>query len=155
MVPLRAAVLGTGFSAKIFQIPYILALPDHWKLHSIFERRATDTYSVAREHWGNTGVKVVNTLEGVLGDKDVDVVVVAVKDPQHFEFTKKALEAGKHVILEKPIVATSAEARELIDIAKAKGLTLAPYHNRRFDGDFLTVQKLLKEGKVRVITSGY
>jgi len=93
-------------------------------------------------------VKVVNTLEGVLEDQEVDVVVVAVKDPQHFEFAKRSLQAGKHVILEKPIVATSAEARELIDIAKSKGVVLAPYHNRRFDGDFLTVQKLIKENKL-------
>ncbi|KAG8877689.1 hypothetical protein FRB97_003180 [Tulasnella sp. 331] len=83
MAPLRAAVLGTGFSASIFQIPFI-----------------------------------------------------------------KALQAGKHVILEKPIVTTAAEARDLIDIAKAKGVTLAPYHNRRFDGDFLTVEKLIKENKL-------
>lgn len=58
-----------------------LALPEYWILHSIFERRATETHSVAREKWGHTGVKVVNTLDAVLQDPDVDVVSWRIPPP--------------------------------------------------------------------------
>ncbi|EIN08044.1 oxidoreductase NAD-binding protein [Punctularia strigosozonata HHB-11173 SS5] len=148
MAPIRAAVLGVGFSAKVFQIPFILALPEVYQLHTILERRATPEKSIARDKYGHLGVKVVNTLDDVLGDPEVDLVVVAVKDSAHYDYAKAALSAGKHVILEKPVTATSAEMRELIEIAKDKKLVLAPYHNRRFDGDFRTVQSLIQSGKV-------
>ncbi|KZV86584.1 NAD(P)-binding protein [Exidia glandulosa HHB12029] len=146
--PIRVAVLGVGFSANVFQIPFILALPELFKLHSILERRATAEKSVAREKYGHTGVQVVTTFEEVTGDPDVDLVVVSVKDPAHYEYSKAALLADKHVILEKPVTATSAEMRDLIRIAKERKLVLAPYHNRRFDGDFRTVRTLIESGKL-------
>lgn len=61
---------------------------------------------------------------------------------------QKSLQAGKHVVLEKPVTATSQEVRDLINIAREKKVVFAPYHNRRFDGDFRTVKKLIAEGKV-------
>ncbi|KZO96744.1 NAD binding Rossmann fold oxidoreductase [Calocera viscosa TUFC12733] len=146
--PIRAAVLGVGFSATVFQIPFILGLPDQFKLHSILERRATKEQSKARDLYGHTGVKVVTTYDDVLQDPEVDLVVVSIRSPEHFAYTKAALEAGKHVILEKPVTATSADMRELTALAKSKQLVLAPYHNRRFDGDFRTVRALIKDGKL-------
>ena len=61
---------------------------------------------------------------------------------------KKSLAAGKSVVLEKPVCATAQEVRDLIDTANEKKVVFAPYHNRRFDGDFRTVRKLINEGKV-------
>ncbi|KZO96710.1 oxidoreductase NAD-binding protein [Calocera viscosa TUFC12733] len=148
MAPIRAAVLGVGFSADVFHIPFIVAQPELYKLHSIMERRATATASKARDKYGHLGVKVVTTLEEVISDPEVDLVVVTVKDAAHFPYAKAALSAGKHVVLEKPVTATSAEVRELIAIAKAKKVVFAPYHNRRFDGDFLTLRSLIDAGKL-------
>ncbi|KDQ10363.1 hypothetical protein BOTBODRAFT_640308 [Botryobasidium botryosum FD-172 SS1] len=148
MAPIRAAILGIGFSATVFHIPFILALPDVYTLHTIMERKATPSKSIARDKYGSTGVKVATTLEEVLADKEVDLVVVTVKDPAHFEYSKAALSAGKHVILEKPVTTTSAEARELISIAQKNNVVFAPYHNRRFDGDFRTLRSLLERGKL-------
>ena len=68
----------------------------------------------------------------------------------HFPFAKAALEAGKHVLIEKPMCITAAQGQELKELADAKGLILSVYQNRRWDSDFLTVQKLLKSGKVRL-----
>ena len=82
-------------------------------------------------------------MEEALADQAVQLVVVATPNETHFALAKQALEAGKHVVIDKPFAATSAEARELIELAKKKGLVLAPFHNRRWDGDFLTVKKLL------------
>jgi len=148
MAPINCAVLGIGFSANVFHIPFILALPNTYKLHTIMERAATATSSKAKDKYGHLGVKVVTTLEEVLHDPEVDLVVVTVKDPAHFSYSKAALSAGKHVVLEKPVTATSAEVRELIAIAKSKNVVFAPYHNRRFDGDFLTLRSLINQGKL-------
>src|SRR6185437_14505215 len=78
---------------------------------------------------------------------------VGTPNETHFSLAKQALEAGKHVVIDKPFAATSAEARELIDLAKVRNLVLAPYHNRRWDGDFLTVRKLIDQKAVgRLVT---
>jgi predicted dehydrogenase len=66
---------------------------------------------------------------------------------------KAALEAGKHVVIDKPFAGTSAQAKELVALAAKKGLKVVPFHNRRWDGDFLTVRKLLDEDAVgRLVT---
>ncbi|THG96310.1 hypothetical protein EW026_g5505 [Hermanssonia centrifuga] len=145
---INVAVLGTGFSATVFHIPYILSLPNIYTLHTIYERRATPDHSVGREKYGHLGVKIATTLEEVLDDPEVHLVVVTTKDPVHYELSKKSLSAGKHVVLEKPVTATSSEVRDLINTAKEKNVVFAPFHNRRFDGDFRTVRKLIQEGKL-------
>ncbi|KZT59131.1 NAD(P)-binding protein [Calocera cornea HHB12733] len=148
MAPIRAAVLGIGWSANVFHIPFILALPDVYKLYSIMERSATATASKAKDKYGHLGVKVVTTLEEVTQDPEVDLVVICVKGDAHFVYAKAALSAGKHVVLEKPVTATSAEVRELTAIAKSKNVIFAPFHNRRFDSDFRTLRSVLASGKL-------
>jgi scyllo-inositol 2-dehydrogenase (NADP+) len=78
--------------------------------------------------------------------------VVATPNDSHVEMATRALEAGKHVVIDKPIAGSSAEVLELIALAKKQGKVLAPFHNRRFDSDFLTVQKLVTEGTLGRIT---
>jgi predicted dehydrogenase len=83
----------------------------------------------------------------------IDAIVVSTPNETHFALAKQCLQAGKHVVIDKPFSATSEEALELGSIAESKGLFAIPFHNRRWDGDFLTVKKLLKEGAVgRLVT---
>ena len=97
--------------------------------------------------------KVVRSLEDLLGNSAVDLVVVATPNDTHFNMARRALEAGKHVVIDKPFAATSAEAAELLALAKRKGVQVCPFHNRRWDGDFLTVKMLLAESTLgRVVT---
>jgi scyllo-inositol 2-dehydrogenase (NADP+) len=84
--------------------------------------------------------------EALCGRGDVDVVVVATPDNMHAAHARLALEAGKHVVVEKPFTETSAEARALIDLARARRRMLSVYQNRRWDNDFLTLRKLMDEG---------
>jgi predicted dehydrogenase len=99
------------------------------------------------------GVKISRSLEETLADKSAEVVVISTPNETHFVLAKHALEAGKHVVIDKPFAATSAEARELGQLAKSKGLLAIPFHNRRWDGDFQTVRKLLQEGAIgRLVT---
>ncbi len=88
-----------------------------------------------------------------MGDAAVQLVVVSTPNETHYALAKAALEAGKHVVIDKPFAATSAQAQELVDLAAKKGLKVVPFHNRRWDGDFLTVRKLVEEKAVgRLVT---
>lgn len=84
----------------------------------------------------------------MFADKSIDIIVITTTPDTHFLFTKSALESGKHVIVEKPFVPTSSEAQQLIDISEKTGKLICVYQNRRWDSDFLTVQQLIKEGKL-------
>src|SRR5206468_6792942 len=72
-----------------------------------------------------------------------DLVVVATPNTTHFEIAAAALKAGKHVVVDKPFAVTVEEADELIALAKERGRMLTVFHNRRWDSDFLTLQKVL------------
>ena len=140
------AVIGFGLAGRVFHAPFVSAVPG-LKLRAIVQRRGDE----AAEAY--PGVTVLRSVEEALRDAEVKLVVVATPNETHFELAKQALEAGKHVVIDKPFAPTSAGARELIELARSKGLVLAPFHNRRWDGDFLTVKKILGGGELgRVVT---
>lgn len=144
------AVFGFGLAGRVFHAPFVSAVPG-LRLEAIVQRRGDEAARAYPEP--TTGVRVLRSVEEALLDTAVQVVVVATPNETHFDLAKQALEAGKHVVIDKPFAATSAGARELIELAGARGLVLAPFHNRRWDGDFLTVQKILGEGSLgRVVT---
>ncbi|KAJ9095416.1 hypothetical protein QFC20_006654 [Naganishia adeliensis] len=155
--PIRTTVLGAGLSLSAFHYPIITSYPDLFTLHSVLERSADLTpnaetgksyaKSAAKDRCGDS-VRVVKSLEEVTGDKDVELVVIGVPNNLHFEYAKKCMEAGKHVMLEKPITTTYDESLQLIEIAKKNNVILTTYQNRRWDSDFLAVQQLLKDGKL-------
>lgn len=86
------------------------------------------------------------SAEELLTDTELHVIIIATPPNTHYSLAREALRRGKHVVVEKPFVPTSAEAHELAYLAKEKGCVLTVYQNRRWDADFLTVQKLLAEG---------
>src|SRR5580698_9900213 len=139
-------VIGYGLGGRVFHAPFVSAVPG-LRLVSIMQRtgdKAAKAYP---------SIKIERSLEGTLADKSVEVVVVSTPNETHFALAKQVLEAGKHVIIDKPFAPTSAEAQELGRIAKSKGLLAIPFHNRRWDGDFQTVRKLLQENAVgRLVT---
>lgn len=89
------------------------------------------------------GVQSVKSIDDVLNDPEIELVSIASPSETHFEYAKKALLAGKHVLVEKPFTATAAEAAELVDLAPKQGKILSIFQNRRFDADFRTIQKIL------------
>ena len=88
---------------------------------------------------------VANT-DALLADPAIDLVIIATPDHLHAPLAKAALEAGKHVVIDKPFVTDPADGVALIALAEARGLMLSAFHNRRWDGDFLTARKLLGAG---------
>lgn len=139
MQPIAAALCAFGMSGRVFHAPFLHLNPG-FHLHSVWERSRKEA------HQFYPGVKSTDTLEELLADASVELVVVNTPNYTHFDYCKKALEAGKHVVVEKPFTTTVAEAKELEAIAEAKGRVLAVYHNRRWDSDFLTVKRVLQNG---------
>lgn len=135
-------------SAKVFHIPFVTLIPS-FKLHAIVQRSPKEGNSAPADH---PEAKHYTSVQDLLADSDVDVIVITTPPDNHFELTKAALESGKHVLTEKPFVPTSAEAEKLMEIAKANNRLICVYQNRRWDSDFLTVKHLLSQGTLGRVT---
>lgn len=129
-------------SAKVFHIPLIQVTPT-FKLHSIVQRTPKPNDDASKDH---PEAKIYNSADAMFADSSIDIIVITTTPDNHFLFTKQALESGKHVLVEKPFVPTSAEAAQLIVISKKTGKLICVYQNRRWDSDFLTFRKLQKDG---------
>jgi predicted dehydrogenase len=144
--PIRTAVLGFGLAGKVFHCPFVSAVPG-LELAAILQRTggtAAEAYPSAR---------IARSIEEILDDTSIELVVVGTPNDTHVEFAAAALRAGKHVVVDKPVAPTSAEVTTLIKLANQQGKLLAPFHNRRYDNDFLTVRKLVLEGTLgRIVT---
>ncbi len=139
-------IIGFGLAARVFHAPFVCAVPG-LRLAAIVQRTGEEA---AKAY---PAVKLVRSVEELLGDAAIRLIVVATPNETHFALAKQALAAGKHVVIDKPFAATSAEAGELVELAKQKGVRVCPFHNRRWDGDFLTVKKILAEGLLgRLVT---
>lgn len=138
MQPINTAILSFGMSGKLFHAPF-LQVHEGFTFYAVWER----SKNLAQEVYPD--VKTYRTLEELLADETVELVIVNTPNYTHFEYAKKALEAGKHVIVEKPFVVSSAEGEELVALAQEKGKLLFPYQNRRWDSDFKTVKKIVDE----------
>ncbi|MFT3934744.1 MAG: Gfo/Idh/MocA family oxidoreductase [Chitinophagaceae bacterium] len=136
--PIRTAICSFGMSGWVFHAPFIAVNP-HFELYAVWER----TKNLAAERY--PGIKTVRSLEALLEDDSIELIVVNTPNATHYDYTKKVLEAGKHVIVEKPFTVTVAEGEELIALAKKKNLLISVYQNRRFDSDFRTVRKVVEE----------
>ena len=130
-----------GMSGRIFHAPFIERNP-HFRLKLILERSKSNS----KDLYPNA--KIVREFSELLDDPEIEIIVINTPTYLHFDMAKTALLAGKHVVLEKPMTATSAEAKELIRIAEDKEVLLAVYHNKRFEGNFKTLQKLIESKRL-------
>lgn len=135
----NVGIIGYGASAKIFHIPFIAVTPQ-LRLAAIVQRAPSEDSSASRHH---PHLRHYNRVQELLADADIDLVIVTTPPDSHSALTKAALEAGKHVLTEKPFVPTAAEADQLATLARDKKRLLCVYQNRRWDADFLTVQHLI------------
>lgn len=138
MQKIKTALLSYGMSGKVFHAPFL-------KLHPGFELAGSWERSKKLIQQDYPEVKSYNSIEELLAD-DSELVVVNTPVETHFEYAKKVLNAGKHALVEKAFTTTSAEAQELTNLARQKGLKLCIYQNRRWDSDFRTVKEVVHEG---------
>lgn len=139
MSQIKTALLSFGMSGKVFHAPFI-------NLHKGFELAGAWERSKKQIEQVYPGVKSYSSLESVLADDSIQLVIVNTPTFTHYEYAKAALEAGKDVIVEKAFTTTVAEAIELKLIAEKKDAKIAVFQNRRWDSDFKTVQKINKSG---------
>ncbi|OES46699.1 oxidoreductase [Domibacillus iocasae] len=139
MTAIGTALSGYGFSGSTFHAPFLEEM-DEYNLISVL---SSNKDKVKKKL---PAVEVVQRIEDIAVRSDVELVVITTPSSLHFDIAKKLLEAGKHVVVEKPMVATMKEAEELTSCAKEHNVMLSVYQNRRYDGNFLTVKKLMDEG---------
>jgi predicted dehydrogenase len=125
-------------SGKLFHAPFIAAHPDY-ELSAIVERHNNDS----RERYPNS--KLFRSVDELVADKEIQLIVVNTPAYLHFEQTKAALLAGKNVVVEKPFTISVKEAEELAELAATKNLLLSIYQNRRYDGDYRAVKKVIDQ----------
>lgn len=133
------ALVGFGYAGQTFHAPLIDACSD-LVLHTIVTGRP-DAVTAACP-----GVRTVPSLEAVLADPEIDLIVLATPNDLHAPQARAALEAGKAVVIDKPFALSLAEARGVADLARARGLLLSVFHNRRWDADFLGLQQTMASG---------
>lgn len=138
----RVAILGYGLAGRSFHAPLIAAVPG-LRLTAVVTADATRAAQARAEH---PGVLVLPDAEALWASALADVVVVATPNRTHVALARAALEAGLHVVVDKPLAPTAAAARALIGEAERCGRVLTVFQNRRWDGDFLTVRRLIAEG---------
>ena len=138
---LNVGVIGFGYSAKTFHLPMIEAV-DGMHLAAIASSRPED---VAERY---PALPVYPDPATLARDSAVDLVVITSPNDSHFPIAKACLESGKHVVLEKPMTTTVSEAEVLVALADEHQATLSVFHNRRWDGDFLTLKTLIENGRL-------
>jgi scyllo-inositol 2-dehydrogenase (NADP+) len=143
---IRVGLIGFGMAGRVFHAP-LLSSVDGLELAAVMER----TSNKAAERY--PGIKVYRSVSEMLADDTLSLFVVATPNGTHYAIAKEILSAGRNVVVDKPMTLTSAEAAELIALANQRKLLLAPFHNRRWDSDFLTVRNLLHEGSLGRLVS--
>lgn len=138
MKPINTALLSYGMSGEIFHAPL---LHEHtgFTLSTVVQRNST------KANIRYPDVKIVRDVDAVMQDETIELIIVNTPNGTHYPFATRALEAGKHVVVEKPFTVTTAEAEGLIALGKKTGKLLTVFQNRRWDGDFLTLKKVVQE----------
>ncbi|KAI8076823.1 uncharacterized protein BX664DRAFT_287665 [Halteromyces radiatus] len=135
----NVGVIGFGMSSRTFHCPLIVSSP-HLKLAAVVERHDNKSQSVY------PGIQTVKSTDELFALDHIDLVVITTPNDSHFKLAKEAMEKGKNVVVEKPFTVTSQEAEILVKVAKETNKICSVYQNRRWDGDFLTVKKLVDNG---------
>ncbi|OQP38710.1 oxidoreductase [Niastella yeongjuensis] len=151
MTMIKVGLVGFGISAKVFHAPFITT-NNNYQLVSVLERNKQESKALY------PFVRVVKTIEEVVQNEEIDLIVITTPNETHFPYAKAALEAGKHVVLEKPVTNTSKEALALLEIANSNSVVLSVYQNRRYVSDFYTIKEILDKqllGEVHTFEGHY
>ena len=139
---LTMGFIGNGKSTNRYQLPFVLTRKNI-KVKTIYAR------NLNKHDWSRVaGINYTDDLDSLLNDPEIQLISVCTRHDSHYEYARMVLEHGKNCLVEKPFMKNSAEAKEIFALAKEKGLLVQCYQNRRYDSDFLTVQKVIESGKL-------
>jgi scyllo-inositol 2-dehydrogenase (NADP+) len=136
-------LVGYGYAGRVFHSALVERAPG-LELRAVMTRDPARREQAARER----GVATYATLADLVADPAIDLVVIATPHDTHAALAVAALEAGKHVVVDKPLAITLAEADRLVDVARRADRMLSAFHNRRWDWDYLTVKRVLAAGLI-------
>lgn len=135
---IKTGIFSYGMSGMVFHAPLLHTHPD-FLIKKILQRNSDS----AKERYPD--IELARDYRELLDDPEIELVIVNTPDHTHYEFARESLEAGKHVIVEKPFTLTVEEGEKLIYLAGKKNRMLSIFQNRRWDGDFLTVKRIVEE----------
>lgn len=142
---LDVALVGYGFAGKTFHAPIVSSVEGLRLTHIV----SSDPEKVRRD-WPS--LTVVSSIDDICKNPAIALIVIATPNTSHFELTQKSLAAGKHVVVDKPFTLTVADAEKLLAQAASSRRVLSVFQDRRWDGDFLTLRRLLQEGLLGEVT---
>ena len=140
----RVGLIGFGLAGQAFHAPMIRGV-EGMKLACVLERKTNNAKARYPE------VRIARSLDEMLEDKSINLCVVATPNDSHFAYTKACLEAGRDVVVDKPLTPTMAEAEQLVRLAAERGRLITVYQDRRWDGAFRTVRKLVESGALGAV----
>lgn len=140
----KIGLIGFSIGGQVFHAPFIVGNPS-LQLYKVTARKPEQQQVLSNKY---PSAIAVQTVDEIINDPLVDIVVIATSNDVHYSLAKGALEAEKHVVVEKPFTNTTAEADELIALAKQKGRILTVHHNARFHSDFKTVKKIVESKRL-------
>ena len=143
---ISVGLIGFGLSGRYLIAPFLNHNP-HFQLKTVVQQRALNAHHIFPQ------VKSTHERSDILNDPEIDLVIISSPNETHYEYALEALQANKHVLVEKPMTATSQQARHLIEVAKQKNKVLTVYQNRRFDGGAKTVKEIIQKGLLGHILS--
>ncbi len=143
--PIRSALCSFGMSGKVFHAPFLHVHPG-FHFYGVLER------TIPNVHLFYEGVRSFSSLQDMMNDEAIELVIVNTPNFTHYDFAKQALLAGKHVLIEKPVTVSVWEGEELIALANELGKKITVYQNRRYDSDYKTVKNVLAQNLLGAIT---
>ena len=138
---LKTGLLSFGMSGKLFHAPFI-AENNHFDFVAVVERSKKE----AQRYYPN--IISYDSVEELFNNVEIELVIINTPNNTHFELAKKALEAGKHILVEKPFVATSEEAKQLFELGRSLNKKVMVYQNRRWNSDFYSVKNIIESKKI-------
>jgi scyllo-inositol 2-dehydrogenase (NADP+) len=142
---LKVGVMGYGLAGATFHASVI----EHCGRATV---AAIATSQAERAQADYPQAAIVADFDALVAIDEIECIVIATPNDTHFDLARRTLEAGKHVVVDKPVTLSAADARALADLAAARGLLFAPFHNRRWDGDFITLRALIESGRLGRVT---
>jgi len=143
--PIKTALLAYGMSGKVFHSPFLNS-NENFDLYGVLERTKNEAVLDYPK------IISYHNIDSLLEDKDIELVIINTPNNTHYEFALKALNAGKHILVEKPFCVSKTEAETIFKLGIKNNLKVLAYQNRRFDSDFLAVKSVIESGKLGKIT---
>ncbi len=140
---IKVGINSAGYATRVFHEPFLRALPQ-FEIVGIVDRKTEPRFP---------SYPVFTTYDAMLEDTQIELVIITTPNHCHFDDARRAILAGKHVLIEKPFATNSRDCQQLIDLANQYQRQLCVYHNSRFDSDFATIQSIIRSEKLGKIVS--